>query len=283
MITANAIDINRELEWLKTVLRTRSDLNTGKANGINTIVDIPPPVLNGSESGYAQMIKEHDFSFVERFLIILASAPHLKPELLDVFLQKNKVTNQLYSEFGGRVSPQSNSFIPTGETAMFVLAGDDLSKRFELLQAFEADHVFARQEILRLEAAQDGESELSGHLSISREVLDKITTGTIRKPTFSSEFPARLLTTQMEWDDLVLSGATMEQIEEIKTWLTYKEELLHGWGLDKILTPGYKALFYGAPGTGKSLTAALLGKKTGLNVYRIDLSQMVSKYIGETE
>ena len=46
---------------------------------------------------------------------------------------------------------------------------------------------------------------------------------------------------------------------------------------------GYRALFYGPPGTGKSLTAAILGKMYELPVYRIDLSQVVSKYIGETE
>jgi SpoVK/Ycf46/Vps4 family AAA+-type ATPase len=46
---------------------------------------------------------------------------------------------------------------------------------------------------------------------------------------------------------------------------------------------GYRVLFYGPPGTGKSLTATLMGKECGKNVYRIDLSQIVSKYIGETE
>jgi SpoVK/Ycf46/Vps4 family AAA+-type ATPase len=49
------------------------------------------------------------------------------------------------------------------------------------------------------------------------------------------------------------------------------------------LRPGYRALFHGPPGTGKTLTAALLGKATKRDVYRVDLSTVVSKYIGETE
>jgi SpoVK/Ycf46/Vps4 family AAA+-type ATPase len=49
------------------------------------------------------------------------------------------------------------------------------------------------------------------------------------------------------------------------------------------LKPGYRALFYGPPGTGKTLTATLLGKYTGREVFRVDLSTVVSKYIGETE
>lgn len=52
---------------------------------------------------------------------------------------------------------------------------------------------------------------------------------------------------------------------------------------DRVVKPGYRTLFYGSSGTSKTLTAALLGKMTGRGVYRINLSKMVSKYIGETE
>jgi SpoVK/Ycf46/Vps4 family AAA+-type ATPase len=54
-------------------------------------------------------------------------------------------------------------------------------------------------------------------------------------------------------------------------------------GNGKKIKPGYRALFYGPSGTGKTLTATLLGKQFEKEVYRIDLSQVVSKYIGETE
>src|SRR3546814_4168055 len=59
--------------------------------------------------------------------------------------------------------------------------------------------------------------------------------------------------------------------------------LMSGWGMGKKLKPGYRVLFYGPPGTGKTLTATLLGKYTGREVFRIDLSMVVSKFIGETE
>lgn len=49
------------------------------------------------------------------------------------------------------------------------------------------------------------------------------------------------------------------------------------------MKPGYRVLFYDPSGTGKTLTATLLGKYTERNVYRVDLSMVVSKYIGETE
>jgi SpoVK/Ycf46/Vps4 family AAA+-type ATPase len=62
-----------------------------------------------------------------------------------------------------------------------------------------------------------------------------------------------------------------------------RDRILTDWGLSKHVGRGYKALFYGPPGTGKTLTATLLGQRTGLDVYRVDLSMVVSKYIGETE
>ncbi len=70
---------------------------------------------------------------------------------------------------------------------------------------------------------------------------------------------------------------------EVKDWIEYGETLLNEWGMSKKIKPGFRTLFYGPPGTGKTLTASLLGKSSGLDVYRIDLSMVVSKYIGETE
>jgi SpoVK/Ycf46/Vps4 family AAA+-type ATPase len=55
------------------------------------------------------------------------------------------------------------------------------------------------------------------------------------------------------------------------------------WGLSRNIKPGYRSLFYGPPGTGKTMVAGLIGIRTESEVYRVDLSQVVSKYIGETE
>jgi SpoVK/Ycf46/Vps4 family AAA+-type ATPase len=58
---------------------------------------------------------------------------------------------------------------------------------------------------------------------------------------------------------------------------------MDNFGLTRRIKPGYRALLHGPPGTGKTLTVGLLGQDTGLDVYRIDLAMVVSKYIGETE
>ncbi len=282
-IESNATDINREIAWFREILTTRSLLNTKKETKYKSVFEIAPPKLNGSISAFANFVNEHKLDFEERFLLALALVPHLKPELLDMFLVKNESTQQIYTEFGGKRGKNHTGFLPTAETAMFILAGKDLSKRFNLQRCFDGQHKFSNENILWLEEVGKDEPGLSGAISISQEVLDLFTIGETRKPNFSPEFPAKLLTTKMDWHDLFLNHHVLEHLKEIETWITHNKTLMKDWGMERILKPGYKTLFHGPPGTGKTTTTAFLGKKTSRDAYRIDLSQMFSKYIGETE
>ncbi|WP_430468257.1 ATP-binding protein [Winogradskyella ouciana] len=95
--------------------------------------------------------------------------------------------------------------------------------------------------------------------------------------------PARLLTTELNWEDLVLSKSVKNDIDEILMWLKLEKNIKEDTHLNKWLKPGYRALFYGPSGTGKTLTASIIGKSVNKPVYKIDLSMVFSKYIGETE
>jgi SpoVK/Ycf46/Vps4 family AAA+-type ATPase len=97
------------------------------------------------------------------------------------------------------------------------------------------------------------------------------------------DFPTQLLKTDMEWDDLILSSKTQADLNEIKRWLKHNNTFLREWNMKGKIKPGYRVLFQGSPGTGKTLTAALLGKHINKDVFHIDLSAVISKYIGETE
>jgi hypothetical protein len=200
-----------------------------------------------------------------------------------VFFAQNGANGRGFTEFGGKDGQPHQGFLPTGETALFVLAGDDLEKRFSVSPLFSEDHFFARHDILRVEQTAEGEPVLGGRLTLSKEVIDLLSTGRVQRPRFGIDFPARRVETELEWEDLVLDPACMEQVLEVKAWLEHGDALLYDLGLYKKIKPGYRALFYGPPGTGKTLTASLLGKVTQQEVYRIDLSMVISKYIGETE
>jgi SpoVK/Ycf46/Vps4 family AAA+-type ATPase len=116
-------------------------------------------------------------------------------------------------------------------------------------------------------------------LQYKRNFFHRLSLGVI----FSMNIIAKKITTSLDWDDLVLDDFVLEEVLEISAWIKNFNSILDDWGLSKKLKPGYRSLFYGPPGTGKTLTASLLGKSAGLEVYRINLSMVVSKYIGETE
>lgn len=283
IIEKNAFSLETELEWFLKVINTRIKLHFGQECDYRDVFEIEPPSIGADDSTYGNLINHYRLSFAERIIFILCLIPHIKPQLLDIFLTTNKETGRQVTEFGGLKDPQTGLFIPTAETALFILAGEDLKKRFLFYHVFEADHYFVKHNILKPDSTIRNEFNFNLPLSLSSEIIDLITTGRARKPVFGTDFPAKLISTELEWSDLVLEQYTMEQVLEIKAWVEYGHLMLNGMGLGKKIKPGYRSLFYGPPGTGKTLTASLLGKVFGLDVYRIDLSMVVSKYIGETE
>ena len=247
------------------------------------IIDTTPPDLTNDKSIYAEFVKYYKLSPDERLVLILALIPHIQPQLLDTFLSVNKNIGRGYTEFGGLKANRHSGFLPTVETALFLLAGNDLDRRFRLYALFETDHIFLAHNILQIDTGGNSESFYSGQLTITDEYIDFFSTGKLRKPQFSMDFPANRLTTGLDWSDLVVDDFTAKQLDEIRIWMNHGHTLFEDWGMRKKLKPGYKALFHGPPGTGKTLTASLLGKLYNLDVYRIDLSMVISKYIGETE
>ncbi|HVZ42076.1 MAG TPA: ATP-binding protein [Candidatus Kapabacteria bacterium] len=274
-------DLERELEWCARLLNARLKSYFQSDGSSRTIEPVLPPEPGGST--YGSFVAEHGLSAAERLLLILSMIPHIRPQMLDALWIKNEATDRGCTEFGGLSGSTHGGFIPTGETAVFILAGDDLAVRFRLMRLFEGDHLFARHNVLHLGATAESEPALSGALVISREYLHRFVTGAERRPNFNSEFPARRIETQLGWEHLVLPGSTLEQLEEIRHWLEHGRTLLEEWGMGLKMRPGFTSLFHGPPGTGKTLAACLLGKYCDSDVYKIDLSMIVSKYIGETE
>lgn len=283
LLKANAEALGREMQWLAKVIDTRMKLYWSQPAVYKTIFEIGPPAIEEDDSMYASVIKHYKMSFSERIVLALALAPHIQPHLLDVFFIKNADYDRGFTEFGGIKGQNHGGFIPTGETASFILADTDLEKRFLLINLFSEDHFFRKFKILDLLHPQSQEPFLSGMLALSSEYLSYFTSGTSHKPDYGINFPAKRIFTNLDWDDLVLDDHILDEIAEIRDWIEYGDILINDWGMSRKIKPGFRTLFYGPPGTGKTLTASLLGKSAGLDVYRIDLSMVVSKFIGETE
>jgi len=87
------------------------------------------------------------------------------------------------------------------------------------------------------------------------------------------------------WADIVLPESSLEVLRAISAQVRQQRKVLETWGFagQTARGLGISALFHGASGTGKTLAAEVLARDLRLDLFRIDLSQMVSKYIGETE
>ncbi|PRC93455.1 ATP-binding protein [Solimicrobium silvestre] len=280
----NTDALEREITWFSQVCDARFDAYFKQSEfDIDLETLCPAPALNQEDSPYAQIVGELKMNYAERIVLMLALMPHVRPQALDLFSLQNSALGRPYSEIGGWRGKSHIGFLPTCETASFILVGNNLSKRFMVARLFKDDHFFTRQGIIKLDHQANGEPFFDAALQLSYEYLQRLADGEVHKPDFSANFPAKLMQTQLNWSDLVLNPDVMDEVENIVTWLRNPGHIIENWGLGKSLKPGYRTMFYGPPGTGKTLTASLIGKIVGSDVYRIDLSMVVSKYIGETE
>lgn len=267
------------IEWFNQVLTVAIQLYFHQESEYKQLRDVYPP-----RNGWMEAVTgQTDTNFEERIAIMLALMPHICPQILDIFFVQNKNFDRQYTEFGGWKGLSHGGFLPTGETASFILAGEDVEKRKEVIYMFSKSHWFYGKNILRLEGAGEGEPLLSSQLRVSEEFLSRVQLEVEYKPDYTTGFPAKRITTELNWEDMVLDYQVTTELEEINTWISSGKTIMEDWGLSRILKAGYRSLFYGPPGTGKTLAATLLGKKNNMDVYRIDLSMIVSKYIGETE
>ena len=91
--------------------------------------------------------------------------------------------------------------------------------------------------------------------------------------------------TDLTFDDLILPEATVRQLGELRSRIHYRSHVYTGMGFERRLSlgKGLIALFTGSSGTGKTMAAELLGREYGMQIYKVDLAAVVSKYVGETE
>jgi adenylate kinase family enzyme len=96
---------------------------------------------------------------------------------------------------------------------------------------------------------------------------------------------AHRYSTHLGWNDIVLPDSVLDRLKELTAHARHQTDVFEDWGFRKKLGYGRSlaALFYGPPGTGKTMVAAIIANDLGRDIYRVDLSSVVDKYVGETE
>lgn len=274
--------LHTHLAYLQELVLWRLEHHFGKREHEGEMPAVPV-LEEADQSPFAHFIRQRQPTDDELRVMMIALAPLAFPHFYDAAIGQFLPKGGEFPEFGGLKVGNSRGTLPTADTALFLLAGNNLEERLRLQHWFKHGSLFTTERIVLLDSVKVGELPMSGRLTMEPELAEWLLTGMVSAPKFNTDFPAQHISTELEWEDLVLDEQTMNQIHEIEYWLKHHATLLYDWEMHKKIKPGYRVLFHGPPGTGKTLTATLLGKYSGLPVFRVDLSMVVSKYIGETE
>lgn len=282
-LNSNLQALERELDWFGVLLQALVANYLSAEPDKDVIKRHRPPDLRQSTSALAQIVRDWELGVPERIALALTLAPHLRPQLLDILLLTSSQTGRVLTEFGGVADGNHRGFLPSGQTLAFLLSANRPADWAVYHQITAPGHRLMREQVLRLDGEGDRLPRVANPLRLSEAWLHYLLTGEPARPETETDFPARPITCPQDWSDLVLDPAVMGQLNEIRLWLRHGPQVMKDYKLANKIKPGYRALFFGQPGTGKTLSACLLGKSMGCEVYRVDASMVVSKYIGETE
>lgn len=129
-------------------------------------------------------------------------------------------------------------------------------------------------------SAKDMSVQFNSNITIDDLFASARTHSSSRLATLAKKIEARF-----EWADIILPQDQVNMLREAVNMVVTRTTVLKEWGLgDKLASSqGVTMLFAGPPGTGKTMGAEVIAGELGLDLYKIDLSTLVSKYIGETE
>ncbi|MEZ4471320.1 MAG: ATP-binding protein [bacterium] len=157
--------------------------------------------------------------------------------------------------------------------------GQDVALATELSQRFSVSPgtVYASVHEARAHQAMLGQSGALG--------LELVGDAVRRRLDHALSEVAQPFATTLDWADVILPDEVMDTLNEIIAQAKYRELVYDRWGFRRKMSygRGLACLFCGPPGTGKTMMAALIAKTLGRELYKVDLSRVVSKWVGETE
>jgi hypothetical protein len=270
-------ELERALDALRAVIAIRLEERRSTALGpmpALPVIDGPPPdeglpprdtFLGDGPLG--QIVQGCGLSAAEALVLVAAIAPEV---------------DESFEAWYERLNARPGSSGLTGEVARTLVART-FAGRLTAAVLLDRDAPLFRFGLLRLEGARP--PALSMRLAPDPPLLAWILG---RRPPRAEEawdFAATQLLTVHAFDDLVVPTAVADQLRAVVSRIVHHDRVVEGWGFgrhhDNVAS--VVALFHGAPGTGKTMAAALVAKAAGLPAYAVDLSALVSKYIGDTQ
>lgn len=257
-----------EINWIYSLVLNTLKPSEGK-------ISIRPPELP-VDLAYSKYLEKVKPTVYERLILALSHCFQLAPNFFKK-LQLEESQNETGVDSFGLITHGNTGLIqPTIHTANWLADSYQIE-----IQFLDEHHYFFSDTIL--EPLIYEPSIFNTPLLFTKKAQYLFFGELAYLPEYSKDFPAELLETSLKKQDLILSKTIFNEVNELIYWIQHETIFQQNKHLQKWIRSGFRALFYGPPGTGKSLTATLIGQETNRPVYRIDLSNMISKYIGETQ
>ncbi|OHX64616.1 ATP-binding protein [Flammeovirga pacifica] len=234
------------------------------------------------ETHFQKLAKQYRFSKDDLTFLLFAYAweyHHLTFSSFFKYVDKLDVLVQ----YQGVFEENNTRFIPTLKTFLELFYPQN--KEEMLMYFMSSHHPLFRYGIL---AYQNKEDKLTAVVHqivrVSEQYAHHLNGGDPPRLDQGERFPAQLMTPKMLLKHIVLPQKTRTELEALQQWLRVRKK----WNelpiiVRKKINKSQLYVFTGAPGTGKSLTASAIGLEYKMPTYRLDLSRVISKYVGEFE
>lgn len=235
-------------------------------------------VLTGTDlDGYAKELPERRIDYREKILSWLG-------EKFPYFFVLSEEKEAHAEDFSGRTIAMELPALSAGERVQLWKSWSDFYPLEETIDLEQngSKYILTPKGILDVLDTAKLLADMTGQERIGQELI-----GQAVKQNQKNQLGAfaTLINSRFVWDDLILGTEQKRQMRMVCDQMRYRKIVGEQWGFHK-KTPygrGLSVLFYGPPGTGKTMAAQVMANELGLDLYRIDISQMVSKYIGETQ
>ncbi|MFG2825024.1 ATP-binding protein [Kitasatospora sp. NPDC048365] len=269
-VPAPVAELRAALEMLDALIQVRLEERRGGLLGRRLSIDEDgeglPDVRRFDGTGpLAEIIASAGLSAAEAIVLTAAVAP---------------CTDERFDALYGMLTDRPGVAALTGEVAR-TLAARSFRGRLDAAGLLSAQGRLLGHGLLSLDPPDD----LSGILRPDPRLLAWILGRSPTSPVATADFPARPLTTVHSLEDVVLPATARARIDDLTARIEHRDLVVEKWGFGAHHdnAAGLVALLHGPPGTGKTMTAAAIATTVGLPAYLVDLSALVSKYIGETE
>ncbi|MEM7260138.1 MAG: hypothetical protein AAF404_22415, partial [Pseudomonadota bacterium] len=196
--------LDAERRWFEGWLQCR--VASYFDNDKPTVFPPAPPLTGKPADAYQQAVEDLALTEKERLVLMLALVLWIKPDALDLLHTKNTAWGLRYSEFGSDLTQANGRFQPTVQTALFVLAGDNVSQSQAAMALLSPDGSLVKAGTIEISPTGPGEPDTAAVLGISSTFIRKITGSETSGVTHGRSLPPHRLTTRLKPNELVVSA-----------------------------------------------------------------------------